>query len=215
MSRETGPADKRASKIARQIEADIVRRGWTIGESLGSERDLQQRYEVSRSVLREAVRLVEHHQVARMRRGPNGGLLDLRARCRPGDPRRRHLSGISGHHARRSAQRAPGARTAGGLAGRRTDRRGRNRQAASGFARGATVETRPGPATGRLPHRAGAAVEKPCPAAVHRRVDPPDDAIRAQVADRLRRRSDRAGRSDAQRPLRARRRGHRGRFGAG
>ncbi len=75
MSREAGPADKRASKIARQIEADIVRRGWTIGESLGSEHALQQRYEVSRSVLREAVRLVEHHQVARMRRGPNGGLL--------------------------------------------------------------------------------------------------------------------------------------------
>ena len=75
MSRETGPADKRASKIARQIEADIGRRGWTIGESLGSEHALQQRYEVSRSVLREAVRLVEHHQVARMRRGPNGGLL--------------------------------------------------------------------------------------------------------------------------------------------
>ena len=75
MSRDTGPADKRASKIARQIEADIVRRGWTIGESLGSEHALQQRYEVSRSVLREAVRLVEHHQVARMRRGPNGGLL--------------------------------------------------------------------------------------------------------------------------------------------
>jgi DNA-binding FadR family transcriptional regulator len=72
---ETGPADKRASKIARQIEADIVRRGWAIGESLGSEHALQQRYEVSRSVLREAVRLVEHHQVARMRRGPNGGLL--------------------------------------------------------------------------------------------------------------------------------------------
>ena len=75
---EGGPADKRdkrASKIARQIEADIVRRGWPIGESLGSEHALQQRYEVSRSVLREAVRLVEHHQVARMRRGPNGGLL--------------------------------------------------------------------------------------------------------------------------------------------
>jgi DNA-binding FadR family transcriptional regulator len=75
MSHEIGPADKRAAKIARQIEADIVRRGWTIGESLGSEHALQQRYEVSRSVLREAVRLVEHHQVARMRRGPNGGLL--------------------------------------------------------------------------------------------------------------------------------------------
>src|ERR1700739_2309902 len=72
---DTGPADKLASQIARQIEADIVRRGWTIGASLGSEQALQQRYGVSRSVLREAVRLVEHHQVARMRRGPNGGLL--------------------------------------------------------------------------------------------------------------------------------------------
>ncbi len=61
--------------IAREIEAEIIRRGWTIGESLGSEQALQQRFCVSRSVLREAVRLVEHHQVARMRRGPNGGLL--------------------------------------------------------------------------------------------------------------------------------------------
>ena len=64
-----------ASTVAGRIEADIVRRGWTVGESLGSEGTLQQRYGVSRSVLREAVRLVEHHQVARMRRGPGGGLL--------------------------------------------------------------------------------------------------------------------------------------------
>ncbi|OBI87147.1 FadR/GntR family transcriptional regulator [Mycobacterium sp. 1245805.9] len=77
--RDSGPADKLAAQIARQIEADIVRRGWTVGESLGSEHALQQRYGVSRSVLREAVRLVEHHQVARMRRGPGGGLLI----CRP------------------------------------------------------------------------------------------------------------------------------------
>jgi DNA-binding FadR family transcriptional regulator len=68
-------SDKRASQIARRIEADIIRRGWPIGQLLGSEQSLQQRYRVSRSVLREAVRLVEHHQVARMRRGPNGGLL--------------------------------------------------------------------------------------------------------------------------------------------
>src|ERR1700760_2785221 len=72
---ETGRANKLASTIARDIEADIVRRGWPIGESLGSEHALQQRFCVSRSVLREAVRLVEHHHVARMRRGPNGGLL--------------------------------------------------------------------------------------------------------------------------------------------
>jgi DNA-binding FadR family transcriptional regulator len=67
--------DKRASQIARCIEADIIRRGWPIGQSLGSEQALQERYQVSRSVMREAVRLVEHHRVARMRRGPNGGLL--------------------------------------------------------------------------------------------------------------------------------------------
>ncbi|MBO0864776.1 MAG: FadR family transcriptional regulator [Mycobacterium sp.] len=66
---------KRASQIARRIEADIIRRGWPIGESLGSEQALQRRYRASRSVLREAVRLVEHHQAARMRRGPGGGLL--------------------------------------------------------------------------------------------------------------------------------------------
>ncbi|BAX91632.1 FadR/GntR family transcriptional regulator [Mycobacterium shigaense] len=70
-----GPATKLASTIARDIEAEIIRRGWPIGESLGSERALQEHFSVSRSVLREAVRLVEHHRVARMRRGPNGGLL--------------------------------------------------------------------------------------------------------------------------------------------
>jgi DNA-binding FadR family transcriptional regulator len=67
--------DKRASQIARRIEADVIRRGWPVGQSLGSEQALQQSYLASRSVLREAVRLVEHHRVARMRRGPNGGLL--------------------------------------------------------------------------------------------------------------------------------------------
>jgi DNA-binding FadR family transcriptional regulator len=71
---KTGRTNTLASILARDIEADIVHRGWAVGESLGSEQALQQRFGVSRSVLREAVRLVEHHQVARMRRGPNGGL---------------------------------------------------------------------------------------------------------------------------------------------
>jgi DNA-binding FadR family transcriptional regulator len=65
---------KLASQVARGIEAEVVRRGWPVGRSLGSEMELRERFGVSRSVLREAVRLVEHHQVARMRRGPNGGL---------------------------------------------------------------------------------------------------------------------------------------------
>jgi DNA-binding FadR family transcriptional regulator len=65
---------KLAAQVARKIEAEVVERGWPVGESLGSEPELRVRHGVSRSVLREAVRLVEHHQVARMRRGPNGGL---------------------------------------------------------------------------------------------------------------------------------------------
>ncbi|MFF0011511.1 FadR/GntR family transcriptional regulator [Streptomyces sp. NPDC005374] len=72
------PADERvgtlAAQIAQRIEADVIRRGWPVGESLGSEVDLRERFGVSRAVLREAVRLVEHHQVAKMRRGPGGGL---------------------------------------------------------------------------------------------------------------------------------------------
>ena len=45
------------------------------GEVLGSEAELLERYQVSRAVFREAVRLVEHQQVARTRRGPGGGLV--------------------------------------------------------------------------------------------------------------------------------------------
>src|SRR5215212_5316891 len=65
---------KLAARVARRIEAEVLARGWPVGESLGSEPELRVRHGVSRSVLREAVRLVEHHQVARMRRGPGGGL---------------------------------------------------------------------------------------------------------------------------------------------
>jgi DNA-binding FadR family transcriptional regulator len=71
---DTPPAMRLAAQVACRIEADVVRRGWPVGESLGSEPELRVQHGVSRAVLREAVRLVEHHQVARMRRGPNGGL---------------------------------------------------------------------------------------------------------------------------------------------
>ncbi len=68
------PGGKLAAQIARRIEESIIRQGWPVGEALGSEVVLREQFGVSRSVLSEAVRLVEHHQVARMRRGPNGGL---------------------------------------------------------------------------------------------------------------------------------------------
>ncbi len=66
---------KRAAKVADLIIEDVMALGWPVGEVLGSETDLLERYEVSRAVFREAVRLVEHQQVARTRRGPGGGLV--------------------------------------------------------------------------------------------------------------------------------------------
>jgi DNA-binding FadR family transcriptional regulator len=66
---------KLAARLARQIEDDIAASGWQVGTVFGTEPELTQRYGASRSVLLEAVRLVEHHQVAVMRRGPKGGLV--------------------------------------------------------------------------------------------------------------------------------------------
>ena len=66
---------KRAAKVADLIIEDVMALGWPVGEVLGSETDLLERYQVSRAVFREAVRLVEHQQVARTRRGPGGGLV--------------------------------------------------------------------------------------------------------------------------------------------
>jgi DNA-binding FadR family transcriptional regulator len=66
---------KRAAKLADLIVGDVMDLGWPVGEVLGSEAELLERYRVSRAVFREAVRLVEHQQVARTRRGPGGGLV--------------------------------------------------------------------------------------------------------------------------------------------
>ncbi len=66
---------KLAGRAAEQIVADVVELGWPVGRVLGSETELLDRYGVSRAVLREAIRLVEHQHVARMRRGTNGGLV--------------------------------------------------------------------------------------------------------------------------------------------
>ena len=66
---------KRAAKVADLMIEDVMSMGWPVGQVLGSEAELLERYQVSRAVFREAVRLVEHQQVARTRRGPGGGLV--------------------------------------------------------------------------------------------------------------------------------------------
>lgn len=66
---------KRAEQVARAIEDRIVALGWPVGRLIGSEQSLMEEHDASRGVLREAVRLLEHHGTARMRRGPGGGLV--------------------------------------------------------------------------------------------------------------------------------------------
>jgi DNA-binding FadR family transcriptional regulator len=66
---------KLAEVVSSQIERDIQEDGWRVGSTFGSEPDLLRRYGVSRAVLREAIRLLEHHGVAEMRRGLGGGLI--------------------------------------------------------------------------------------------------------------------------------------------
>lgn len=61
--------------IAFAIKRDIAKMGWPVGQVLGNQAELMKRYDISRSTLREAVRQIERHGVARMRRGVNGGLV--------------------------------------------------------------------------------------------------------------------------------------------
>ena len=68
------PGTKLGGLIAMDILADIVDQGWPVGELLGSEARLMQQHEASRAVVREAIRLLEFHQVVSTRRGPGGGV---------------------------------------------------------------------------------------------------------------------------------------------
>ena len=76
VSQSTRP-QKRAFAAAWQLENDIFTEGWPAGEVFGDQAALIHRYGFSRATLREAVRLLEDRQVARMRRGPGGGLVIL------------------------------------------------------------------------------------------------------------------------------------------
>ena len=66
---------KLAEVLAKAITREIVRNGWPVGQSLGSESELITRYGVGRNVLREAIRLLEYQSVAYMKRGTTGGLV--------------------------------------------------------------------------------------------------------------------------------------------
>jgi DNA-binding FadR family transcriptional regulator len=67
---------KRAEALAWAIERDILAGGWEVGGHFGDEAQLIERYGVSRAVLREAIQLVERHELAASRRGRAGGLIE-------------------------------------------------------------------------------------------------------------------------------------------
>ncbi len=67
-------AQKRAAEVVSEIESDIMARGWPVGEVIGTVSDLIDRYGVSRAVIREAIGLLEHKMIVKMRHGPGGGV---------------------------------------------------------------------------------------------------------------------------------------------
>ena len=69
------PGRKLGEVLAETIENEIIAADWQVGDVVGSESELCERYGVSRAVFREAIRIVGHHGVAEMRRGPGGGLV--------------------------------------------------------------------------------------------------------------------------------------------
>jgi DNA-binding FadR family transcriptional regulator len=67
-------------QLARRIEDDIMALGAAAGTSLGSLRELAERYGAGRSAMREAVGLLERRGLGRLRPGPCGGFILERPR---------------------------------------------------------------------------------------------------------------------------------------
>lgn len=75
-----------AEVLVGEVMKRIYELGWPVGMPLGSQTDLMQEYKVSRAVLRQAIRLLEHDSIATVQRGAGGGLVvarpDLQATIR-------------------------------------------------------------------------------------------------------------------------------------
>lgn len=65
---------KKPEKIMYSLMSDILDRGWAIGEHLGSEPEMLERYNVGRSAFREAIRPMEQYGIVEMRTGRRSGL---------------------------------------------------------------------------------------------------------------------------------------------
>jgi len=70
-----GEGPKLSEKIVLRLVRDIDEADLATGANLGNESVLQQRYGVSRAVMREALRLLELHRVVRVKTGAAGGII--------------------------------------------------------------------------------------------------------------------------------------------
>jgi len=68
-------AARQAEALARRIEDDIADLGLIPGAGFGSLRELAERYHAGRSVVREAVGMLERRGLGRLRPGPCGGFI--------------------------------------------------------------------------------------------------------------------------------------------
>jgi DNA-binding FadR family transcriptional regulator len=65
---------KRAERTARLLQEQFMADGWPTGQYYGSEMELAHSWQVGYLIIREAARILEAHQTARIRRGRIGGL---------------------------------------------------------------------------------------------------------------------------------------------
>jgi DNA-binding FadR family transcriptional regulator len=74
---------KVAEVLAGRVVDEIAALGWPVGRVLGTEPQLAEQYGVSRNVLRETIRLLEHLNVAHTREGRGGGLVVTQPQSAP------------------------------------------------------------------------------------------------------------------------------------
>jgi DNA-binding FadR family transcriptional regulator len=67
------PAERRHETVARLLREDILRGTYRTGERLPIERELSERFEVSRSVIRQALLILDQQGLVRVRSGVGGG----------------------------------------------------------------------------------------------------------------------------------------------
>jgi DNA-binding FadR family transcriptional regulator len=70
-----GSQPKLSESVALRLLQDLEQAAASIGTVLGNEAELQQRYGVSRAIMREALRLLELHNLVRVKTGANGGVI--------------------------------------------------------------------------------------------------------------------------------------------